>query len=295
MANIYRVTLGSAILVTMNPADFGRPSAPTPETVRMRILCCLLAVLCLPLSAAQVEMVDGRVLDGVIDIEGSTAQHLLLTVSSGRMQVGMRLPRDEIVSIDHAKSARQLTLEGIDQAAEALGTAGTAADWWALAEASAEHDPIRHKELARIALSRDRNHAEARKALGFQQFNGIWMLPHERAIAEGKMFIDGRWQTWDSLMAAEEQRLAEEEARGDRLAALEERREARREARRQVHAARTASLGWQTGSSGGLDRLYPRFWRRGHHHHGLPACYQDDRYILSPATRRAGAIGTFGP
>jgi hypothetical protein len=235
----------------------------------MRVLLCLLALGLVAAEAAEVRMRDGRVLDGIIDHERSSETQLALAVSSGRLTAILNLPRKDILHLDPAPSPRQRRLEAIDAEAGILGSGGSAAAWWDLAERAAALDPIRHTELATITLQRDRHHGPARASLGYARVNGIWMLNHERAAAEGLVLHEGRWMGYDAYLA---QVQAEE-----RAAAAEPDRERRRQRIRRVRTFRSA---YSYGCSLSLPQVFTGSYRG---FHGL-----GPDFIPSASTRRAG-------
>ncbi len=192
----------------------------------------LLAVLVGSLSAASVQMRDGRLLDGEIVPDLSTDAVLALRVTSGRVSAVLNLPRVEVLELSHEPSQRQQLISGVERRAKRLGSGGSAAEWWELAEKIGSEDPVFRRELAREALRRDRHHAEARAALGFRRVNGIWMEPQEAATARGQVLVGVRWVDWETYLErrdAEDARLAERDAlRQDRAARAAAAAEARR-------------------------------------------------------------------
>ena len=246
---------------------------------RCRWVGCLLGVLVAVLPAAEVRMRDGRVLEGAVVEERSDAGTLVLAVTSGRLSAELRLPRADIVHFDPEPSARERELAAIEAEAEALGTGGDAAAWWALAERCRELDPIRFRELAAEVVTLDRHHAEARAALGYRRHNGVWMLAHERAAADGLVYHEGRW-------------IDHATAREVELAARAHERETGSETiRTRVRVRRVTRSAYAYGCA----LVVPNVWRasyrslgaRGGHLHG-------PHFVPTAGTRAAGGRAVSG-
>jgi hypothetical protein len=75
----------------------------------------------------------------------------------------------------------------------------------------------RANELYRKVLALDSDQAEARKALGYEKFNGLWLQGDELMTARGFVKLNGRWMAKDSA-----DRILEQEAQAriesDRIA-----------------------------------------------------------------------------
>lgn len=248
------------------------------DAMRLVVIWCL----GLALGAAEVRMADGRVLEGEILDHASDQRTLVLAVTSGRVRAELRLPRDEIVHLDPEPSARERELAAIDAAAAELDAAGSATEWWALAERCRELDPIRFRELAGATLVADRHHPEARTALGFARVNGIWMLDHEAAAAHGLVFHQGRWHPY-----VEVARLEREEAQ--RLAQRAAESDERRVRRRSVHRRIEIHSAYDYGRTLVVPGLWPGCYRR------LRGGVVDGRsFVPAPGTRALGGVGSAG-
>ncbi len=188
----------------------------------------LLAASCASaLSAAEVHLHDGRVIDGDVVSEPG-ADVIRVTVTAGTMTAIQSFPARDVARIVSGTSPRQQALADIAARRASLGSGGSAEEWWALAQAASRaSETVAARELATQVVARDRGHAEARKMLGQVRHRGIWMRPNEVAIARGLIRHDGKWMGWDdreASIAAETRRRQEVEvARQQRIA---QRREA---------------------------------------------------------------------
>lgn len=201
----------------------------------MRLCAAAIGVLWLAgvAAAAEVRLEDGRTLVGEI-LSPPGAAVVDLRVASGRVSMVMHLPREDIVAIVAGPTPRQERLAELEAAADAARAAGDAEALWRIAgEVRALGETIRFRELAEAVLALERHHEAARDALGYRRHHGIWMLEHEIAVAEGLVFHDRRWMTWDEYRVAVAEERQEER---ERLARLEEREQARRERARAAAA-----------------------------------------------------------
>lgn len=189
------------------------------------------------LSADEVRLVDGRVLEGEV-ISRPDAEMIDLKTGSSSLSVVQHFHRSQVASITYGASPRQKAIAAIVAEAKRLGDGGTADEWWALAEKAREAgDSPYHRELAAITVERDRNHAAARRALGMVRYKGVWMRPNEAAVARGEVMYQGRYVTWNDREEAIRQAQAQKEA------AIARRQEQEREAReRRLRAAAEAAL-----------------------------------------------------
>ena len=148
------------------------------------------------LLADEVTLTDGRVLEGQV-ISRPEAEILDLRTGSSSLSVIQHFPRSQVASVSFGVSPRQKALESIASDAKRLANAGTAEEWWALAERAREAgDSPYHRELAAITVERNRNHAAARRSLGMIQYKGVWMRPNEAAVARGEVLYEGHYLTW---------------------------------------------------------------------------------------------------
>jgi hypothetical protein len=183
----------------------------------MRPALLLLAAL---LPAAEIHLVDGRVLDGEIS-DGPTPGTRRITTMTGSMAGEITVKATDIARVIPGETAAQRELRAVRSKRDRLGDGGDAAALWALAQrARGAGDGVLAKELAALTLRRDRGHLDARRLLGHRLMNGVWMLPHEAAVAEGRVWHEGGWVTWDErerLLADAERRRAEAEAAREEL------------------------------------------------------------------------------
>ena len=236
-------------------------SSAMMESMRAIMAFVMLLLAAIPVApAAEVQMADGRILEGTI-VEGENSETLYLRTVSGRVSAVLQLPRSGIRSISHGPSARQQAVAEIERQLE---HAQGVHDLWAAAERLRDLDEhIRFREVARLVLEQDRHHEEANLALGFQRYNGIWMEAHEVAVAQGLVFHEGRWLDWQAFR----EMVTEENERLERRLAKAEERERRRmerawrEAQRRAQRASLA-VGPYSSWSYGSPQGYP-FYQYG--------------------------------
>lgn len=184
------------------------------------------------LTAAQITMHDGRVLEGEIISEPGSAV-VDLRVDDGSMRMTMHLRRNQIRSIDFAPSADEVRAEEL-AGAYAAGLAADDVDiLWQVVEGYRAIDrDIAADDAARAILDRDRHHEGAHRQLGHRLYQGVWMEPDELALAQGKVRYDGRWMSWAEVEAAQAEEAERLAARAERRAEQAERRAERAAARR---------------------------------------------------------------
>jgi hypothetical protein len=196
--------------------------------------CLMLFLVMAPLAADEVYLSDGRILEGEI-ISPPDAPVLDLRSGDGNMVAIQHVDRSKVLRIVYGQTPRQQELAELRARRQELGEGGEAEDWWRLARrAKALEETVLFKELAFACVARDRDHAEARKALGMVRYNGVWMRPNEVIVARGAVLFRGQWMTW-----AEREALVNSEAR--RREELLAARKAREEARRAAAASATFS------------------------------------------------------
>jgi hypothetical protein len=212
----------------------------------MSVILLSSVALLAPLSAPadEIRLVDGRVLEGEV-ISAPDADVIDLRTGSGSMKVVQHFTRAQVLSISYGASPRQKALDSLVADRARLGDGGSADEWWALAERARElGDSVTHRELASETVARDRNHASARKALGQIRQRGVWMRPHEAAIARGEVLHNGRSMTWAEREAAVAQ------AARDRELLVARRAEREKEAReRRLRAAAEAAAYYDVPTS----------------------------------------------
>lgn len=184
-------------------------------------------------SADEVYLADGRVLEGEVTSPADSAV-IDLRAGSGTMVAIQHFERAKVLRVVYGTTARQQRLRELRERQAALGSGGSSDDWWAIAQRAKElGDPVQAKECATQTIARDRQHAEARKALGMVLYNGVWMRPNEIAAARGEVLYQGQWMDW----ATREALLSEEAKRRDDQAAA---RKAREDQRRAAYAQAAA-------------------------------------------------------
>lgn len=186
-------------------------------------------LLLLVLSAAcsaELTLVDGRVIEG--EVISRDAETVVVRSVSGSLSAVQRFPADQVLSIRLEPSARRQQLDALGERQRLLADGGTAAEWWELAQAYRSlGETIFARRCAQAVLHRDREQVEAARLLGLVRSHGIWMRSDEAAVADGKVFHEGRWLTWtqrERLLAERERQLANQ--RREAVAALEARRSA---------------------------------------------------------------------
>lgn len=220
------------------------------------------------LSAAQVTLKDGRVLEG--EIVASDTQQVRLKVRSGALTAVMYVARTDIVSMDSALSERGKRIQTLREQRQDPEQKKDADKLWTIAEAfKTLEEPLEAKETARAILILDPDHLGARTVLGYQLYERKWLLEHEVYAAKGYVFTEGRW-----ISKEESDRLeAEREAAHKRE--LERKESAARA--RQAAAANTETFPSPLNGSLYIQTVpYPYPWPyaawRFHRHHGC-----DDR------------------
>lgn len=234
----------------------------------MRFLLLLLMLILGALPAAQVTLKDGRVLEGEI-VSSDTAQ-VRLKVRSGALTAVIYVARTDIVSMDSALSERGKRLQTLRDERQNPEQKKDAAKLWAIAEAfKTLEEPLEAKETARAILILDPDHLGARTLLGYQLYEGKWLLEHEMYATKGYVFTEGRW------ISKEESDRQEAERESAHKRDLERKESAARA--RQAAAASAESVPSPLNGSVYIQTVpYPYPWPyaawRFHRHHG-----SDDR------------------
>ncbi len=188
----------------------------------IRILPVLaLVVLGRTVTADEITLTDGQVVDGDI-VSPAGAPVVDVRIRAGGMEAVRHIPRDQIVSIRVGASAAQRKGAELQARRDKLGNAGTAEEWWVLAqEAKKSGDQLQFRACVNEVLQRDRNHEPARRIIGHVLHRGVWMRPEEQAVAMGQVRFRDQWVSWQD----KERILAlEAKAKAEAIAALEERR-----------------------------------------------------------------------
>jgi len=163
-------------------------------------LACLVvasATAASALAADEVHLADGRVLDGEV-VSAAGADPIDLRTAIGGMVVVQHFAASQVLRVVPGKSARQAGVEAIQAERKRLDDQAGAEAWWQLTERARDlGEAVLARELAGEVITRDRQHAAARKLLGMTQYRGVWMRSHEAAAARGEVFHNGRWLGWD--------------------------------------------------------------------------------------------------
>jgi hypothetical protein len=221
------------------------------------------------LPAAQVTLKDGRVLEGEI-VASDTAQ-VRLKVRSGALTAVIYVARTDIVSMDAALSERGKRIQTLREQRQDPEQKKDAAKLWTITEAFKTLDePLEAKETARAILVLDPDHLGARTLLGYQLYEGKWLLEHEVYAAKGYIFVENKWISREEADRLE----AEREAAHKREL---ERKEATARARQAAAAAAAESVPSPLNGSLYIQTIpYPYPWPyaawRHHRHYGC-----DDR------------------
>lgn len=177
------------------------------NTVRTLLLSLALASAAL---ADEVVLKNGSAFSGIVREEGD---RVVVEMDYGTMT----FKKIDVRSIHRGEDVLTQFQEKSRKATDAKGMMELAA--WARDRGLAG----RATELYRKVLVLDPDQAEARKALGYEKFNGLWLTGDELMTARGFVKVGGRWMSKDSA-----DRILDQEAQSrietDRLAQV--RREA---------------------------------------------------------------------
>ncbi len=185
-------------------------------------------------AAAEVKLADGRVISG--DIVSADDQSIVVRQSTGGMTADLHFTPAEVAEIRPGDTAAVAARAALEQRRLTLVRDGDAAAWWQFSQdCRRAGDTIAARAAAQEVIAMDRSHEAARRFLGFVPHRGVWMRPNEVAVAEGRVWFDGRWVSWAERQEVE----AQAEAR--RQAAV-----AARQAAADRYAARTASSDYTT-------------------------------------------------
>jgi len=189
---------------------------------------CLIVVLSQNAWADEVYLNDGRVIEGeVTTVEGGNGG-INVKTGVGSMVVVQHFTADRVEKVVYGKSVRQDKIDAVATKRKALTDASDADECWTLAqEAKEAGDPILYRELALETLARNRQHDDARTALGLTVVRGVAMKSNEAAVASGLLAYNGRWVTWSEREQSLTLKAQREEKEGARREELEKRRAAR--------------------------------------------------------------------
>lgn len=233
----------------------------------MRLLLLLLMVLG-ALPAAQVTLKDGRVLEG--EIVASDTQQVRLKVRSGSLTAVIYVARTDIVSMDAALSERGKRLQALREKRQDPESKKDAAKLWEITEAFKTLDEsLEAKETARSILILDPDHLGARTLLGYQLYEGKWLLEHEVYAAKGYIFVENKWISREEADRREAEREAAHKRDQERKESAARARQAA--AAESVPSPLNGSLYIQTVPY----PLYPPWPYAAWHHHRHHGC--DDR------------------
>ncbi|MFW6162548.1 MAG: hypothetical protein ACODAJ_07235 [Planctomycetota bacterium] len=145
----------------------------------MRLAFTLVLAILPALAAADVvHLADGTTREGRI-VETSET-HVVLDVGVGNVSLQVRIPRGDVVRIEHGASTHDKLMADY---ARRLSRVRTADDWYALGAWCQDQRVL--KEEARgawqRALALDPDHADTHRALGHVRLNGEWMS-RQRAV-----------------------------------------------------------------------------------------------------------------
>jgi len=251
----------------------------------MRLLVSLFVLVAL--TADEVILIDGTVLDGTITAE--TADEIALTVGEPGMRAVHHLLRTRISSLTRGPSARERTLAVLDQEAATLGDSADAEAWAALAvRAKSAGDRARAKRWATLAVERNRGQVAARGLLNQRLVNGVWMNAHEAAVAAGLLWHEGDWLSFAERAAQQ----AEAEERGAAVRRHEESFAAARTARRST--AEEEESPWPVATTRPYAMTYGYTWwpRQPRFFQPLSAGYRSTS--VAPEAGSSGLISASG-
>lgn len=182
----------------------------------------LMLLLAIPLvNGDEIFLKDGRTIVGDI-LTSHDAPTLNVKVQEGSISAVLHIDLRNVIEIRSGDTSRQAAIREITDARRKMSSSATADDIWKLALSAQDVKArILFRELARDTIARDSNHLDAREALGYERRGSAWLLPHEAALEDGKVFVDGRWITREQFDFQEERRLQkideERQRREDRL------------------------------------------------------------------------------
>ncbi len=173
-----------------------------------------LAVAAMPVRADEIQLADGRTVEGeVLDLGNGESE---LTIVQGGMRATQRIPSSQIVKIVKGPGRQQQAYTWLQERKRALARdagGGSSEGWWELAtQAQERKESVFARECAAEVVQRDRHHAAARALLGQVRQNGVWMQVYEANVARGEVFHAGRWMPWserEALREAEAKQAAE--------------------------------------------------------------------------------------
>ncbi|MCX7805235.1 MAG: hypothetical protein N3A38_08610 [Planctomycetota bacterium] len=148
---------------------------------------CVVLAAALDSSADTVVCVDGRVIEGEVEVQGDT---VVIKGKFGRTTI----PRAEVLEIKKGGSEDEYRkkleeLEKSDKAKDA--EAHFALGKWAKGKGLNKQAEERFKR----AIELDPDHEGAREALGYVKYLGQWMLEEDAMRAKGMVKVQGKWMT----------------------------------------------------------------------------------------------------
>jgi len=182
------------------------------DTVKFAVPVLILA-LSLPAQADEVVLRNGAVFSGLAREEG---ERVVLELDFGTMTFRKSEVREIRRSDDPIKELEQKVRESKD--AKSLYET---AQW-----AREKGLTTRANDLYRKVIALEPGHAEARKALGYEKVDGLWLAGDELMVAKGFVRHQGRWLKKETAEAfrADDAQLRIEQERGvaaERIAKLQ--------------------------------------------------------------------------
>ncbi|MEK7413363.1 MAG: hypothetical protein AAB263_08595 [Planctomycetota bacterium] len=157
------------------------------------LLLLLCAVL---LSADEVQLITGEVLEGDIVAESTDSIQLRITMGSGTAE--RAVPRRDIQGITRGETQRSRALAQLRAEVAKLPTTASASEWMVFAKRARDvGEPIEARRWAYRAVAIDPTLDVAQRMLGRELLNGIWMTPNEAAAARGLVWYNDTWVSWD--------------------------------------------------------------------------------------------------
>ena len=228
----------------------------SPYPITLGALALIAAVLSPGAAEAKdvVVLKDGRRIEGTLEDHGKWVEVF-------RTYGSIKIQKEDIqrIQVDDGAEARE---DSLQRAADR----GSVDEKLALAlhyEREGRGDLARtvYKEI----ISIDSDHEVARRSLGYQKVDGLWLTEEEAAVKKGLVPYKGRWvepAERDALIRAE---IAQAELEQAKVDERRERARARREERRERERARREFLAWRpkTAYAGRYDD-----YRRGGYGYG---------------------------
>jgi len=196
---------------------------------RLSLLAAVLALLiCLTGLSDTITLKNGRTLEG--DINKITKDEISIDVSRGDLVATLYYPKSEVVKMEYGPAPAERLEEAYAERLVSVAGSTSADVWFALGDwAAGKFLNEKARAAFRRALKFDPNHADARRALGYNRFEGEWLTDEQIMTRKGFVRFEGNWITpkeRDDLLAQraenEKKQKAEAKARRKEIEELRE-------------------------------------------------------------------------